>query len=138
MRVVTRSRDIKLEDFTQSLEIEIERGDIVLQPALPMPSIEVRSGSGRIDLVLPEKAMFDLQATAEKGEVINDFGAQIQADKDGRTSTLKGKVGDGPSVKLTANRGAVTVRKEGSLPAEAPDSEKRKQLKNLKSSEVKM
>jgi DUF4097 and DUF4098 domain-containing protein YvlB len=138
MRVVTKSRDIRLEAFTQSLEIEIERGDILLQPAMPMPSIDARSGSGRIDLVLPEKAAFDLQATAEKGEVTNDFGSQIRSDKEGRTSTMKGKVGDGPSVKLTANRGSVSIRKEGTLPAEAPESERRKQLKSLKNSEVKM
>ena len=33
MRLVTGSRDIKLEQFTQSLELETQRGDIQLQPA---------------------------------------------------------------------------------------------------------
>jgi hypothetical protein len=120
MRLVTRSRDIRLEGFTQSLELETERGDVQLQPAMPVSSIEARSGFGRIELVLPEKAHFDLQATAERGEVVNDFGPQISKEVEGRTSTLKGRVGDGPNIRITANRGSVSVRKEGTMPSEIP------------------
>src|SRR5207245_3107936 len=113
--------DVKLEQFTHALGIETERGDITLQPSLPVSQIEARSGSGKIDLILPEKATFDLQATAERGEAYNGFGAPIHQDREGRTATLKGKAGDGPSIRLTANKGSVSVRKEGSLPAEMPD-----------------
>ena len=73
---------------------------------------------GRIELVLPEKAKFDLQATAEHGEAVNDYGDAIQKETEGRTSTLKGRVGDGPTIRLTANRGSVTVRREGTEPSE--------------------
>src|SRR5204863_4735448 len=89
--------------------------------SLPVSQIEARSGSGKIDLILPEKATFDLQATAERGEAYNGFGAPIHQDREGRTATLKGKAGDGPSIRLTANKGSVSVRKEGSLPSEAPE-----------------
>lgn len=141
LRLVTGSRDVKLEKFTQSLELETQRGDIQLQPSLPMPSIEAKSGVGRIELVVPARASFDLQATAERGEAVNDFGPQIQREMDGRTATLKGKVGEGPSVRLTANRGSVSIRKEGTSASElpAPPSEKMRKLpKDLKDSEVKM
>lgn len=145
LRLVTGSRDVKLERFTESLELETQRGDIQLQPSLPMPSIEARSNVGRIELIVPAKAMFDLQATAEKGEAVNDFGPQIQREMDGRTATLKGKVGEGPSVRLTANRGSVSIRKQG-MAAEAemppvpptPPGKLRKLPKDLKDSEVKM
>jgi hypothetical protein len=120
VRLVTSSRDIRLAGFTQSLELETERGDVQLQPALPVPPIEARSGFGRIELVLPEKAIFDLQATAERGEVVNDFGPQISKEVEGRTSTLKGRVGDGPSIRITANRGSVSVRREGTAASEIP------------------
>jgi putative adhesin/cell wall-active antibiotic response 4TMS protein YvqF len=120
VRLVTQSRDIRLEDFTQSLELETERGDIELQPArVPLPRIEVRSGVGRIDLVLPEKAAFQLQATAERGQATNDFGPAIQKEVFGRTSTLKGTVGSGPLIRITADRGSVSVRKEGNAPSES-------------------
>jgi DUF4097 and DUF4098 domain-containing protein YvlB len=120
VRLVTRSRDIRLEQFTQALEVDTERGDVQLQPASPVSSIEARSGMGRIELVLPEKATFDLQATAEKGEAVNDYGSAIRKETEGRTNTLKGRVGDGPAIRLTANRGSVAVRREGTLPSEIP------------------
>ena len=119
VKLVTRSRDIRLEDFTQSLELETERGDIELQPGhAPLPKIDVRSGVGRIDLVLPDKAAFQLQATAERGEAINDFGPPLQREVEGRTATLRGSVGDGPMIRITADRGSVSVRKEGTPPSE--------------------
>ncbi len=121
LRLVCGSRDIKLEDFTQSVEIQAQRGDIQLQPGkLPLPAIDARSGAGRIDLVLPDKSTFDLEGTAERGEAYNDFGPQIRQENDGRTATLKGKVGEGPTIRLTVNRGAVSVRKAGVAPSEVP------------------
>ncbi|MBZ5578424.1 MAG: DUF4097 family beta strand repeat-containing protein [Acidobacteriia bacterium] len=119
VRLTTQSRDIRLEGFTQSLELETQRGDIELQPGhVPLPRIEVRSGIGRVDLVLPEKAAFQLQATAERGEAVNDFGPGIQKETEGRSVTLKGTIGIGPMIRITANRGSVSVRKEGAPPRE--------------------
>ena len=117
VRLVTQSRDVRLEDFTQSLDLETQRGDIDLQPVrVPLPRIDVRSGVGRVDLVLPEKAAFQLQATAERGDANNDFGPQIQKQIEGRSVTLKGSVGVGPLIRITADRGSVNVRKEGTPP----------------------
>ena len=116
VRLVTGSRDIKLQKFTQSLQLETDHGDIQLQPSLPMPAIEARSGVGRIDLIVPDRATFDLQATAERGEAFNGYGPQIRQERDGRTATLKGKVGNGPTIRLTASRGTVSVRKESGDP----------------------
>ena len=56
VHLVTKSKDVKIEDFTNSLELETERGDIELQPRhLPLAKIEARSHSGQITLALPEK-----------------------------------------------------------------------------------
>jgi len=113
-RLITGSRDVKLQQFTQSLELETVRGDIELTPGrIPLPSIEAHSSAGRIDLILPEKATFDLLVTAEKGEAYNGFGSPISQRNDGRKATLEGKVGDGPVLRLTTARGAVAVHKEG-------------------------
>jgi len=60
MRLVTSRRDVKVKQVTQSLEIETQTGDIELTPGrLPLPAIQARSGSGRIELLLPEKASFN-------------------------------------------------------------------------------
>jgi DUF4097 and DUF4098 domain-containing protein YvlB len=112
IRLTTRSRDVKIEDFTDTLDLETERGDIELQPGrVPLGRIEARSRSGRIELVLPAKATFQLRATTEHGDAINDFGPPIKRETDGRSASLKGEVGKGPAINLTTGRGAVSVRK---------------------------
>ena len=106
-----------------------------------MPSIEVRSGNGRIELILPERGSFQLEATAERGEAINDFGPPIQKQTEGRTAILKGSVGTGPTVHVTASRGSVEVRKEGTSSSEItpPEAPRPPQTpKDLKDSEIKM
>ena len=143
MKLSTRSRDIHVRQVTHSLEVETDRGDIELQPGLPMPSIEARSGAGRIELALPPKAAFQLDATAEHGEVTNDFGEPIRKEVDGHTATLKGKVGDGPLVRIVASRGSVEVRKEdtASSPTPGTPGEKDPQKaapKSLKETEIKL
>ena len=152
IRLVTRASDIKLEQFTQAAELETERGDIEITPGkMPLAPIQARSGSGKIELLLPEKAAFQLEATAERGGAVNDFGSQIKQRSEGRTATLAGVVGDGPTIKLTAKRGWISVRKEGTLPSEVlPDSPKNgsprpplpprapKAPKDLRDSEIKM
>jgi hypothetical protein len=124
VRLVTRSRDIRLSEFTGSLDLDSDLGDVDLQPGrVPLPSIEARSGGGSITLALPEKAPFQLQATAERGNAVNDFGPPIERQIDGATAVLKGSVGNGPSIHLTTDRGSISVRKAGAgstTPAKTP------------------
>ena len=132
IRLVGNSRDIRMEQFTQSLELENQRGDVELHPGrLPMPSIEARTQSGRFELVLPDKATFQLDATAERGEAVNDFGAPIQKETDGRSATLKGKVGEGPTIHITSTRGSISVRKESAAASDGP-GDKASVLHNLR------
>jgi hypothetical protein len=112
VRLVAASRDVRIEQFTQSLELETLRGDVELHPGhVPLASIEARCGSGRIELVLPDKAPFQLDATAQRGEAVNDYGSQIRQESDGRSATIKGQVGNGPAIHITSERGSISVRK---------------------------
>ena len=120
IRLVAKSKDIQISDFTASAEIETQRGDIELQPGrTPLPKMDVRSRSGKIELALPEKAAFQLQATAEIGDAINDFGPALQKETEGRSATLKGKVGQGPTIRLVAERGTINVRKAATTLSES-------------------
>ena len=112
IRLVTRSRDIRIEDFTQSLELESERGDIELRPGKsPLPKIDAKARNGKIDLILPDAAQFDLKLTTNRGEAHNEFGPAIKMEIDGQSSTLKGSVGKGPAINITTERGTVSVKK---------------------------
>jgi len=114
IRFKTRSRDVRFERFTNALELETERGDVELDPGrLPLAKMEVRARAGNIELVLPAGATFELEARAEHGEVQNEFGPELKSGSEGRASSLKGGVGQGPLLKLTTHRGQVEVRKAG-------------------------
>jgi DUF4097 and DUF4098 domain-containing protein YvlB len=112
IRLITRSKDIRIEDFTQSLELETERGDIDLRPGkVPLAKIDARSRSGNIELELPEAAKFELKASTSRGEAHNDFGSPLQTATEGQGASVKGKVGQGPVISITTDRGTVSVKK---------------------------
>ncbi len=124
VRLITKSKDVKIEDFTQSLELETERGDIELQPnRVPLAKIEARSRTGQISLILPDKAAFQLVASTDHGDAVNDFGPSIQKESDGRSASLKGNVGQGPTIHLVTGRGTVSVRKAGTEPENTDKAE---------------
>ena len=110
IRVSARSRDIQMSDFTQSLELTLERGNVELQPGKNVPKIEVHSHSGDIELALAEGAKVDLKASTDHGEAHNDFGSPLRVEETARGATIEGGSG-GAQVRLETGRGAVTVRK---------------------------
>jgi DUF4097 and DUF4098 domain-containing protein YvlB len=121
IRLTTKSRDVQLSDFTQTLELSLDRGDVELRPAkLPLAAMEVLTRSGDIELSVPPGAKFEMKAVSERGDVQNDFGAPLNLKPDGRGAILAGSVGQGPAIQLTSNRGVITVRKAGSEPAAPP------------------
>lgn len=114
IHLVTKSKDIKIEDFTNTLDLETQRGDIELAPGrVPLSRMDVRSRSGAIDLTLPAGGAFQLQASTDQGEAVNEFGPPIQKETDGRSASLKGGAGQGPSIHLVTERGNISVRKTG-------------------------
>jgi DUF4097 and DUF4098 domain-containing protein YvlB len=120
IRLSTNSRDVRLEEFTGTLELELDRGDISLRPAQPaLARIGARTRRGRIELALPVTAKFQLRATTSQGDVTNDFGPALQADSAGRGATLRSTAEQGPEIVLSTERGSITVRKDTGAPLES-------------------
>jgi hypothetical protein len=125
----SRAHDVKLNDFTQSVDIEVDRGDISLQPrSLPLGKMNVRTRNGDIDLSLPETAKFDLRGSTTHGDATNDWGDALKQDSDKHGSTLTGIIGQGPALVLTTERGGFTIRKIGAEAVPVP----RKEVTTLK------
>ncbi len=114
VRITSKSKDIRVEQFTESLELEVERGDLELRPkGTATPKITARCrNNGNIELVLPPASKFELTASTDRGEVTNDWGDPLKAEQDGRAASIKGKTGPGPAIALATSRGSITVRKE--------------------------
>jgi hypothetical protein len=129
IRIKARSSDIQLSNFTQSLDLTLDRGDIDLKPGLNVPKMEVHTRSGDINLALPAGAKFDLRASTEHGDADNEYGDPLREEEAGHGNIISGSTGAGPQLRLDTGRGSINVRKASAdetttLPAipKAPNS----------------
>lgn len=107
-----RSRDVTISDFTNELEVVVDRGDITLRPGgVPLPHIDVQTKTGDITLSLPPAGKFDLNASTAHGDAENEFGSPIRRQDEGRGASLRGTVPGGPVVSARTEHGKVLVRK---------------------------
>jgi DUF4097 and DUF4098 domain-containing protein YvlB len=112
VKLKTKSRDVHIEDFTDAMDIEIERGDIELTPAkLPLSRIDVRSRNGNVELTLPERADFDLHANTRQGDATNDYGSAVRSEVEGRSASLRSVMAKGAAINVATDRGTVSVKK---------------------------
>ncbi len=111
IRLRGHSADIQLSNFTQALDLTMDRGDIDLKPGKNVPKMEVHTRSGDIDLALPAGAKFDLRASTDHGEADNEYGDPLHEDTSGRGATIAGNTGAGPELRLETGRGSITVRR---------------------------
>lgn len=111
IRLTGRSRDVQISNFTNSLDVTIDRGDISLHPgSLPLARMDIHARSGAVELSLPAAAKFDLSATATRGDLSNEFGAPLTQEHSGNGGNIRGSNG-GPSVSIRVDRGDLTIRK---------------------------
>jgi DUF4097 and DUF4098 domain-containing protein YvlB len=118
IQITTKNKDVQLTDFTQSVEITVDRGDIELKPVkLPLAKMDIHTKGGNIEMVIPAGAKFDMRASAKRGEAENETGLPLRGDTEGngksRSNVLTGSVGQGPQIALTTDRGNVTLKKSG-------------------------
>ncbi len=108
----TSSRDVNLSNFTEDIELEIDRGDVQLRPgAGAIAGIGVSLKSGDITLSLPKSATFGLEAETSSGEAINESGAALTLETVGkRGARMTGPSGVKTNVRLKTKRGRIVVR----------------------------
>jgi hypothetical protein len=116
--VRSRSRDVKLSNFSQPLEIVLDRGDIELRPnRMPLAVIDARTRSGSVTVAMPSKAGFQLSAVTKRGEMDNEFGSPLRESSMDRGGSISGSTGAGPTISVTTERGSMTVlRSETATP----------------------
>lgn len=122
VEVRTRSKDVELADVAGAVKVETDRGDVaVRQSSGPKAPIQVEVRSGNIDLALPERASFTLDAETNRGAVVNDYNPALKESETERGATLKGALGAGPDIRLKTSRGEVSLRKIAPIEAPAPE-----------------
>jgi len=112
-RLITRSKDIHMENVSGDLQIETTNGDIEVHAAdkLPLGRISISSKRGDISLVLPPKAGFQVQATTSKGDISSEFDA-VKVDESNGSARASGAVGNGVSkMQINTDTGDIRITK---------------------------
>jgi DUF4097 and DUF4098 domain-containing protein YvlB len=107
----TRSKSVHLEDVSGDVHIGNSNASVEISTKMPPGNIDVTTDKGGIDLTLPSKATFRLDAQSRGGEIESDF--PVNVDNSGKTATAQGTVGKGgPQVRLKVDEGTIQLRKQ--------------------------
>lgn len=126
VRLLTKSKDIHLEDFSGELRLENSNGLVELRAGskLPLGTMEITNRRGEIQVVLPPKAAFELDATAHRGDINSEFPG-IKVDNAHNESRASGAVGaGGPRLQINNDNGNIEIRKAGSNVTSLPASDR--------------
>ena len=108
--LTTQTKDVHLEGVTGSVHIEDHRGDVEVQTKEPLGNVDISTTGGEINISLPEKGGFQVDAESDGGEIQSDFGVSINNDRNNATAT--GTVGKGgPQIRLKTNRGTIQIHR---------------------------
>ena len=101
-----------LDEYSGPVDIEVGRGDVELKPGKgKLARMDVKSHEGNVDISLPPDGVFDLKASAQQGDINNDFGDGLIAGSEGRENSLHSPKDEGPAIVLNSDRGEISVRK---------------------------
>ena len=117
----TQDKNVTLDRIQGSVNVSNRNGSVELTSAAPLAAISIDNRHGSVDVGLPGKVGFDLDAQTRNGDMENDFGLMPQTTDDAHT--LKGNIaGGGPTVTIATTDGDVTVRRSvvAPLPPVAP------------------
>jgi DUF4097 and DUF4098 domain-containing protein YvlB len=113
LRLSTRSKDISLEGVTGDVRIENENGSVELH-LNKLGTTEVQNRNGDVQIYVPDKSGFVLDARARNGEIETDFDA-LKINNDNDTGIGTGTVGSGgPHITLNNEHGGIEIRKNSS------------------------
>jgi Putative adhesin/Domain of unknown function (DUF5668) len=118
VRLTTRAKDIRLNGISGDVRLENENGAVELRMA-KLGSIQVSNRNSDIQIYVPEKAAFQLDARSRGGEVQSDFN-NLKVNNGEDQGIATGAVGSGgPHLVINNEHGTIEIRR-GSAVAEAP------------------
>jgi DUF4097 and DUF4098 domain-containing protein YvlB len=106
------SGDIRLQDENGSIELRVNK----------IGSTQIDNRKGDVQIYLPDKAGFQVDARARNGEIQTDFD-QLKVDDSNDLAVATGTVGGGgPRLVVNNEHGTIEIRKASSAAAEAPEA----------------
>ncbi len=118
VRLSTRAKDVRLTGVAGDVRLQDENGSVELHMS-KLGSVQVENRKGDVQIYVPDKAGFQVDARSRGGDVETDFDG-LKVDNREDQATASGTVGSGgPHMVVTNEHGTIEIRK-GSTVAEAP------------------
>ncbi len=116
LHLTTRSKEIRLEDVSGDVRVQDEHGGIELSMR-SLGNVQIDSRNGDINLSVPDKAGFHLDAQTRDGEIQSDF-PELKIDNSEHEAKASGSVGNGSShIVLNNEHDGIEIRKTSAKPA---------------------
>ncbi|MFI5072719.1 MAG: DUF4097 family beta strand repeat-containing protein [Terriglobales bacterium] len=123
LRLTTRSKDIRLDGMTGDVRLQNENGTVEIHVS-KLGSMQVDDRQGDIQIYLPDKAGFQVDAIARNGEVQSDFSDLKIVNGDDQATASGNVGGGGPHLVLNDEHGAIQIHKASSA-TERPEQAER-------------
>jgi DUF4097 and DUF4098 domain-containing protein YvlB len=117
-RLLTRSKDVRLLGVSGDVRLQDENGAVEVRMN-KLGSMQIDNRRGDVQIYVPDKAGFHLDARARGGDVQSDF-SELKIDNANDLATASGTIGaGGPRLVINNEHGTIEIRK-GSTAAEVP------------------
>ena len=112
--VVTRSKDINLDDVSGDVKVENTNGEVTVNSGkLPLGNIEIDNHRGQVAVTVPSAAGFQVDLRTRRGEINSEFPGISINNQHGEASASGTFGKGGPKITVTNEVGAVYLKKAG-------------------------
>jgi len=119
VRLITRSKDIRLDQVSGDAKVENSNGGIQLS-VRSAGNIQLQNRTGDIELNLPDRMGFRLDAHAREGDIESDF-SELKIDNGDHQDSATGTVGNGAAhVVISNEKGNIAIRRAAPEPPQPP------------------
>jgi DUF4097 and DUF4098 domain-containing protein YvlB len=110
IRLTTRSKEIRLEGVSGDVRLKDENGGVEVTMR-SLGNVQIDNRKGDIQLRVPEKSGFRIDARTRDGEIQSDFG-ELKVENGDHQASASGAVGNASShIVLNNEHGGIEIRK---------------------------
>jgi hypothetical protein len=121
VRLTTRSKNIRLEGVSGDVRLKDDNGTVELIMH-SVGNVQIDNRNGDVQLALPEKAGFRLDARTRGGEIQSEF-PELKVNNDEHEAKASGTVGNGSShIVITNEHEGIEIRKASAAPPTPPSA----------------
>jgi len=120
LHLVTRSKNVRLDEVSGDVRLQDDNGAIEVGMRT-VGNVQIDNRNGSLQLSLPDKAGFRLDARTRDGEVQSDF-PELKVNNDEHEGKASGSVGNGAAhIVLNNEHDGIEIRKASSQPPRPPE-----------------